>query len=183
MSDRLNTEFKNIIDGITINPPEKRPSTPIPADDPRRTGAHLFKKGVSGNPTGRPVGAKQQKTVRQIAEEMNFNPVEAAIMMIREDPRIKKRFKIRAPIETKDKIKLLNWVGDKMYASLKAVDYTVFEGGEDSKPKTIQLYLPEKKSFDGKKEKPVEREVVKLELTPELGSEMIPACDPVKDGK
>ena len=180
MADKLETEFKNLIDGIAVAPPEMMP-TFASEGDKRKTNPNLWKPGQSGNPAGRPQGAKQNKTVRQIAEELNFNPIEAAILIIREDPRIRKKFKIRQPVEVKDKAALLRWVGDKMYASLKSVDYTVFDGGEENKPKTIQLYLPEKGSVD-KLEK-TEREVVRLELTPELGNEFVPSCDPVKDKK
>lgn len=176
---KLNKEFKNLIDGIAVAPPDMATIVKSSPDDGRRHNPALFKAGQSGNPAGRPIGAKQQKTVRHIAEEMNFNPIEAAIMIIREDPRIKKKFKIRDPVDTAHKLKLLTWVGDKMHASLKAVDYTVFNGGEDSKPKTIQLYLPEKGSIE-KLEKS-ERETVRLELTPELGSELVDSCDPVND--
>ena len=166
----------------SVNPNMYRPDT-------------SFKAGVSGNPTGRRRGAEVRKTVRQIVEDMQFNPIEAAVMIIREDKRIKKKFKIVDPVPVRDKLTMVKWLGDKIYPSLKAVEVTNIDGdlAEAGKPKTVQLYLPEKgsPSMDTRKKQkqPVELErdisdTVRVELTPQLANSLVIAGDgEVSEGK
>jgi len=186
--------FVKITEGLNIIPDPQPSKIPFGGKTPEQfyeERPQTFRNGESGNPMGKKPGTKSRKTVRQIAEEMNFDPIEAAIMMIREDPKIKKRFKIRDGVPIMVKQQLLKFVGDKMYASLKSVDMSITDGDAESKPRTVQLYLPEKGSTEKRlkssgatpqKERVIEHdadEPVRLELTMDLGSQ-IKARDPVE---
>jgi len=184
----LKDDFADLVVGIA--------PAPSNAVEPKRMSANpamyregtSFKPGQSGNPAGTRKGAQMKKTVRQIVEEMRFSPIEAAVMIITEDKRIKKKFKIVDPVRTQDKIKLMQWLGDKIYPSLKAVEVTNIDGdlAEAGRPKTVQLYLPEKGSTDAYSKKKPQRTVteidrtdepVRLELTVENINSMVVAGD------
>lgn len=105
---------------------------------------NAFRKGVSGNPSGRSIKVVNRKTARQIAEDMEFNPVEAAIRIIQESPESLRALGITEAISTTQKLKLLMWVGDKMFASVKAVDMALDTGNkEGEKDNRVQIYMPE----------------------------------------
>lgn len=196
--------FNRVVDGLGIQIDQQIEKVPFGGKTPEQfyeERPQTFRDGISGNPMGKKVGTKSRRTVRQIAEDMNFDPIEAAIMLIREDPKIKKRFKVRDGVPIAVKKDLLKFVGDKMYASLKSVDMAITDGTNDNKPRTVQLYLPEKGSTEKKskgsaasqriKEKAIEhvagsyldddddgREPVRVELTVDLGRS-IQSGDPV----
>ena len=184
--------FNRITSGLQVQPDPLVEKQKFGGKDPEALYAQkpqLFRKGESGNPMGRRVGAKNRETVRQIAERLNFNPIEAAIGLIREDKKVKRMLRITDPVPMATKVKLLTFVGDKIYASLKAVDMTIADGESENKPRTVQLYLPEKGSIEKQKQPPVsqsrvieqetERDTVRLELTMDLAN-AVQAGDPVK---
>lgn len=140
---------------------------------------HRFQKGHTGNPAGRPVGTKNRETVRQIADRMQYNPVEFAIMLLKDTERAKKRYRIKDDITLDQKIALNKWVGDKIYASLKSVDYTVMNPNAEEKQKLVQLYLPEKAS-PVKPIKDITPQQPMLAVDLDDAQDIIQPCDPIQ---
>ena len=136
---------------------------------------HAFKTGQSGNPAGRPSNISNRKTVRQIAQEMDFCPIETAIDLVKMDAATaREKYKLDAPVSTSQKTKLTMWIGDKMHSSLRSESLTVIEGcgpGEDGGILQI-VQLPPKQV----KEEPVEIPI-------EAAKELCKAEDPLTNGE
>lgn len=111
---------------------------------------NAFRPGQSGNPSGRPLAVVNRKTARQIAEQMGFNPIEAAIRMVTESPEELRAMGITEPVSVTQKTKLLMWVGDKMFASVKAVDLDL-NPGKDKDESRVQLYFPQQDNVNPQK--------------------------------
>ncbi len=93
-----------------------------------RTGKHLFAKGVSGNPGGKPNPGKSKKKARlkvqEILDMMDFKPFEEMVNMYR-DKATKTRYKVEILIE------LCNYIAPK----LKNVEVS----GDKSNPFIINI--------------------------------------------
>jgi hypothetical protein len=133
---------------------------------------HAFRKGVSGNPAGRPKENANRKTVRQIAQEMDFCPIRTAIDLIKlPQAEAREKYNLEGPISTKDKAKLNMWIGDKMHSSLKSVDHTVLETDDNKDSGVLQIFLPAKSAHHAPKQ---------IEVPVEAALDICKAQDPIE---
>jgi len=115
--------------------------------------------GVGGNPSGKPVGAVNRKTVKSVCDQYGVHPMELAVALMSKDRKVLRKYGIYEKefksITVAQQLKTAFYLGDKLQANLKpaemGLDGEARLGGnsqeslEDAKD-LVQVYLPEKGS-------------------------------------
>lgn len=110
--------------------------------------------GVGGNPSGKPVGAVNRKTVKSVCDQYGVHPMELAVALMSKDRKVLRKYGIYEKefksITVAQQLKTAFYLGDKLQANLKPAEMgldgeaKLADGvAEEQERSQIQAYIPD----------------------------------------